>query len=76
MLVLSRKVNESIIVNGNIRITVVGIRGNQARIGIEAPDSVRIVREELGARSKQCARLGRPTCVATEPVHAAESRPS
>jgi carbon storage regulator len=51
MLVLSRKLNESIIVDGDIRITIVGIRGNHVRIGIEAPDSVRIIREELQDRA-------------------------
>ena len=50
MLVLSRKKNESIIINGNIRVTVVGIRGNHVRVGIEAPGSVPIVREELQMR--------------------------
>ncbi len=47
MLVLSRKPNESIIINGNIRVTVVGIRGSHVRLGIEAPESVAIFREEL-----------------------------
>ncbi len=47
MLVLSRKLNETIVIDGNIRITVVGIRGNQVRIGIQAPDSVKIFRQEL-----------------------------
>jgi carbon storage regulator len=47
MLVLSRKLNETIVIDGNIRITVVGIRGNQVRIGIEAPNSVKIFRQEL-----------------------------
>jgi carbon storage regulator len=47
MLVLSRKLNESIIIDGDIRITIVGIRGNHVRVGIEAPSSVPIVREEL-----------------------------
>ena len=37
MLVLSRKQSQSIVINGDIRITVVSIRGNQVRIGIEAP---------------------------------------
>jgi carbon storage regulator len=50
MLVLSRKLNESIIVDGNIRITIVGIRGNHVRVGIEAPDSIPILREELRDR--------------------------
>jgi carbon storage regulator len=47
MLVLSRKLNETIVIDGSIRITVVGVRGNQVRLGIEAPDRVRIYREEL-----------------------------
>jgi len=51
MLVLSRKLNETIVIDGDIRITVVGIRGNQVRIGIEAPDSVGIFREELCDRA-------------------------
>ena len=44
MLVLSRKPNETIVIDGNIRITVVSIRGNQVRLGIEAPDQVGIYR--------------------------------
>jgi len=47
MLVLSRKLNESIVINGDIRVSVVGIRGNQIRLGIEAPHSVGILRQEL-----------------------------
>ena len=47
MLVLSRKANEQIIIGDNIRLTVVSIRGNQVRIGFEAPLSVSIFREEL-----------------------------
>ncbi len=47
MLVLSRKLNESIIINGDIRVMVVDIRGNQVRLGIEAPESVGIFREEI-----------------------------
>ena len=52
MLVLSRKLNESIILNSNIRITIVGIRGNHVRVGIEAPDSIPILREELLERTE------------------------
>jgi carbon storage regulator len=47
MLVLTRKLNESIIIDGDIRITIVGIRGNHVRVGIEAPASIPIIRKEL-----------------------------
>lgn len=47
MLVLSRKHNETIVIDGGIRVTVVSIRGHQIRLGIEAPDHVGIYREEL-----------------------------
>jgi len=49
MLILSRKLNEAIVIDGDTRITVVGIRGNHIRLGIEAPDEVPILREELCA---------------------------
>ncbi len=47
MLVLSRKPAESIIIGKDIVITVLSIKGNQIRIGIEAPRSINIVREEI-----------------------------
>ena len=52
MLVLSRKMNESVIIDGGIRVMVVGVRGNQVRLGFEAPHGVRIFREELRVPSK------------------------
>ena len=47
MLVLTRKSQDSIRIGGNITVTVLRIKGNTVRIGIEAPESVRIVRGEL-----------------------------
>ena len=47
MLILSRKPNQSIFINGDIQITVVSIRGCQVRIGIEAPASMVVLRQEL-----------------------------
>ena len=47
MLLLSRKVGESIIIGENIKLMVVEVRGGVVRIGIEAPKDVLIYREEL-----------------------------
>lgn len=47
MLVLARKVNERIMLGDDIIITLVAIRGDKARIGIEAPDNVEVHREEI-----------------------------
>jgi carbon storage regulator len=49
MLVLSRKKNESIVIDGSIVITVVEIRGDKVRLGIEAPREVSIHRQEVFA---------------------------
>lgn len=53
MLILSRKVRERIMIGGDIVITVLGIQGNQIRIGIDAPDDVEIHREEIYERIKR-----------------------
>ncbi len=47
MLVLSRKLGEKIVINGNIIVTVVKIDRNQVRIGVEAPKDVPVYREEI-----------------------------
>ncbi len=47
MLVLSRKKNESIVINDNITIVVVEIRGDKVRLGIEAPKEVPVHRNEV-----------------------------
>lgn len=47
MLVLSRKLNEEIRIAENIVVRVIGIKGNQVRLGIVAPAEVPVVREEL-----------------------------
>lgn len=62
MLVLSRKKNESIVIDGNIVITVVEIRGDKVRLGINAPKEVPIHRSEIHAaiQSEQQASEEKP----------------
>lgn len=64
MLVLSRKKNESIIIRDNITITVIEIRGDKVRLGIEAPKDVSVHRREVYEAIQNQARShdsGAPT---------------
>jgi carbon storage regulator len=47
MLVLTRRVGEEIVIANDIRVTVVAVKGKQVRLGITAPASVNVVRQEL-----------------------------
>lgn len=59
MLVLSRKKNESIIVNNNVSIVVVEIRGDVVRLGVEAPKDISVNRREVHERiQRQTATEG------------------
>jgi carbon storage regulator len=57
MLVLTRKINEIIVIGENIRVTIMTIRDRTVRLGIEAPQEVAIVREELVRRRGQSPRV-------------------
>src|SRR5262245_59217748 len=58
MLVLSRKVNEEIVIDENISITVARIEGNRVRLGISAPASVKIRRAEIAFDSVEAHTAG------------------
>ncbi len=47
MLVLTREVEQAIIINGNIEVKIVRVRGKKVRLGITAPPDVKVLREEL-----------------------------
>ena len=53
MLALSRKKNESIIINNDVEITVLEIKGDQVKVGITAPKSVPIYRKEVYLQIKE-----------------------
>ncbi len=50
MLVLTRSQNQTIVINGNVRVTVLSVKGDKIRLGISAPDDVRVDREEVHDR--------------------------
>lgn len=57
MLVLSRKVGEKLVIDGNITVKVVRIQGNRITLGIEAPSDVKILRGELKRSSVKTVEL-------------------
>lgn len=64
MLALSRKINQSIILNDNIEVTILEIKGDQIKIGIDAPKTVPIYRKEIYTQIKdantEAAKMATP----------------
>ena len=75
MLVLTRKLQEKIHIGANITITVVKIKGNTVRVGIEAPGDVRVVRGEVAIRDETGVAGGIPTACETQTTPPPTARP-
>ncbi|MFA7554484.1 MAG: carbon storage regulator CsrA [Spongiibacteraceae bacterium] len=59
MLILTRRIGENLIVGDDVTISVLGVKGNQVRIGIDAPKDVQVHREEIYNRIQQ-EKTGEP----------------
>jgi carbon storage regulator len=53
MLILTRRVGETLMIGDEVTVTVLGVKGNQVRIGVNAPRDVAVHREEIYERIKQ-----------------------
>tara|TARA_B100000676_G_C17818147_1_gene701153 strand:- start:316 stop:495 length:180 start_codon:yes stop_codon:yes gene_type:complete len=58
MLILTRRVGESLMIGDDVTVTVLGVKGNQVRIGVNAPKDVSVHREEIYERIKNEQSVG------------------
>jgi carbon storage regulator len=59
MLVLTRRIGENVRIGDDVVVTVLGVKGNQVRLGVEAPKSIPVHREEIFERIKRDRALQR-----------------
>lgn len=74
MLILTRRAGEAIKISDNITVVVLGVKGSQVRLGIEAPEGVAVHREEIFERIQaglqQSAPANQPESDRSEPLYA------
>ncbi len=60
MLILTRRVGETIMIGDDVAVTVLGVKGNQVRVGVNAPKETSVHREEIYERIKREEQSGAP----------------
>jgi carbon storage regulator len=75
MLILTRRTGERLMIGDEIAVTILGVKGNQVRIGVHAPDDIAIHREEIYERiqagdseSRSEAEISRPSVAAAQSI--------
>ena len=58
MLILTGRINESLIIGDNVTVTILGLKGNQVRIGVDAPRDVAVHRQELAQKQESAVDDG------------------
>ena len=66
MLILTRRVGETLMVGDNVTVTVLGVKGNQVRIGVNAPKDVAVHREEIYDRIQKEQSEGKTAATAED----------
>jgi len=64
MLILTRRVGETVVIGDDVTVTVLGVKGNQVRLGVNAPKEIAVHRQEIYERIQQEQAAERPVKIA------------